>query len=157
MPFISLEAGLKDQGKLDSLASWLDANTLDLAIDLASRQSHAVTAAYAASPADHVGRFACIAVQVAAEFHVPPLALEQFRMELDRYLSGQCRQYAAARREGDLAAPLVWSVPAGTFHQWRLVWSHSLEAQQERRWSRDESLVEGILQQARVGWREALI
>ena len=98
----------------------------------------------------------CVAVQVAVEFLVPPVSVEFFRMGLDLQLSERSVAYAQGRRTGQLAAPLIWTVPSGTFHQWRVAWRHSDQEQRSARWSPHDQWVQSILQQARVGWRDAL-
>jgi hypothetical protein len=126
---------------------------LDQAVDYAARVSHAAVGEFLAAPADITGP-ACPAIEIAVEFFVPPTSAEQFADELERAMVRRSLHYSAARRSG-LAGPLQLQVlPAGAFHQWRKAWTIDATAQHNRRWAADRQLLDGILRQARIGWRE---
>jgi hypothetical protein len=137
----------KDPGTLAELRQ------LDEAVDYAARVSRATVSEFLAAPTAAPGTMPP-AIELAVEFFVPPTSAEVFARELDRALIRRSPAYAAARRAGEVEAIRVQVIPAGTFHQWRSAWKVSPRCQHEQRWSSDRRLLEGLLHQARTGWRE---
>lgn len=127
---------------------------LDEAVDYAARVSRATVSEFLAAPSAAASATPP-AIEVAVEFFVPPTSGDAFARELDRALTRRSLAYAAARRAGEIEAIRVRAIPAGTFHQWRSAWKVSSRAQHEHRWSADRGLLDGLLHQARTGWREA--
>jgi hypothetical protein len=137
----------KDPGTLAELRQ------VDEAVDYAARVSRATVSEFLAAPSAMRGTMPP-AIELAVEFFVPPTSEDEFARELDRALTRRSLAYAGARRAGGVEAIRVRVIPAGTFHQWRSAWKVSSRSQHERRWSSDRRLLDGLLHQARTGWRE---
>jgi hypothetical protein len=126
---------------------------LDEAVDYAARVSRATVSEFLAAPCAVSGTMP-VAIELAVEFFVPPTSDDAFVRELDRALTRRSLAYAAGRRAGDVQTIRVSVIPAGTFHQWRSAWKVSPRLQHDQRWSPDRRLLDGLLHQARTGWRE---
>jgi hypothetical protein len=123
---------------------------LDEAVDYAARVCKAVVGEFLAAPGGGGQR----AMEVAIEFLVPPSSVERFAEELDRAMVRRSLGYSADRREGRTGAAQVTVLPSGAFHQWRAAWRQDARVQRARRWSVTRQFIDGIVQQARTGWRE---
>ena len=128
---------------------------LDRAIDRAGQASAATVARYVAAPGDETDD-APASVEVAVEFFLTPSSLEIFEAHLEKQLVRISRRYARERREGRLGTLLVRSVPAGTFHQWRVARRRMDDVRSAARWTTDYSMLRGIVHQGRIGWSEWL-
>jgi hypothetical protein len=133
-----------------------DSRQIDEAMDYAARVARAIVGEFVAAPAGPAGGPAAASIEVAVEFFVPPASPRQFADELDRALVRRSLAYAAARRSGAVAALTLTVLPPGAFHQWRSAWKVDPRTQHTRRWSDDRTLLDGVLHQARTGWRELL-
>lgn len=120
---------------------------LDAAMAAAAKRTGSTVAVFAAGPAADGA-----SLQVAAEFVVPPVSLGAFAEELDAELSGWAPYRAA--RAGLLGAVDVKPLPAGTFHQWRHIWGRSGRFLADSRLRADRQLLDGVIRQGEVGWRE---
>jgi hypothetical protein len=127
---------------------------LDRATYEAARAVAATVARYAAAPGG--GRGDAGHVEVVVEFLVPPASVEAFARALEAGLRRGSRGYAAARASGAVGPVRVRAVPPGAFHQWRVAWGRGDAELAAARWSDDRDVVEGVLRQAHVGWRELL-
>ncbi len=96
-------------------------------------------------------------IEAAVEFFVPPADIAQFAAALDAQLRKISASYAAGRESGQFAAAVVRPVPPGAFHQWRVAWRRDEEWLRGGRWSADRLLLDAILRQSEVGWRELLL
>jgi len=129
---------------------------LDVAVDGAARAARATVATFVASPIETFfnGRLARTALEIAVEFFIPPAAKEVFAEQLEAQLLCLSDAYAQGRRQGRFAAPLLRSIPAGTFHQWRMARHCDETVQHADRWTRQRRTLNSLLDQARVGFRE---
>ena len=143
----------------DRLAGLFTPDQLDQAMDRAARQARATVAVFAAAPADtwneHCTAGECAAVEFVVEFFVPPPSLEQFHRELEAQLLRLSPDYLRGRSRGVFATCVLRQVSVGTFHQHRVAAKVCGLPPCDRRWSRDRGHVEGVLRQARTGWRES--
>jgi len=64
--------------------------------------------------------------------------------------------YAAARHRGAVLPPSVRPVAMGAFHQWRVAWRRHQATPTDGRWSQARELIDGVLRQSTIGWREHL-
>ena len=140
------------------LADLFTSEQLDTAMDRAARASHATVAVFAAAPVDCRDEktldSGSAAVEFVVEFFVPPSSMDLFHRELESQLLQASLQYADGRYRGEFAACVLHSILVGTFHQYRITCRASAADQRQFRWSRDRILLDGILHQARTGWRE---
>src|SRR5260370_36233252 len=146
------------EARVHRLAEIFTAEQLDAAMDRAGRSAQAVVAAFAAAPTDCsvIGESAngvSAAIEFAIEFLVPPCSLDLFHRELEAQLLRDSVQYVASRYRGEFAPCMVHEIPAGAFHQHRLVWRFAAERQSSLPWSRGRELVDGVLRLARLGRR----
>ena len=140
--------------RLQQLRSAFTAEQLDVAIDRAARSARGTVALFAAAPLDCWDeREGQAAIELVVEFFVPP-ALGHFHRELEAQLLAVSPSYVLGRHQGDFMACILHSIGAGTFHQHRIGEGISAEAQRAGRWSVDRGMVEEVLHQSRVGWRE---
>jgi len=130
-----------------------DLRLLDDAVDFAARMTRATVSEFLAAPSsasNDVGRW----IDVAIEFFVPPCSEACFADELDRAMVRRSMEYSAVRRSG-MAGPVhVLALSPSAFHQWRLAWKVTHQAQHARRWSTDREMLEQVLHYAATGWRE---
>jgi hypothetical protein len=135
------------------LSDLADGRQIDDAIDYAARVCKATVSEFLAAPAcPDAGP--TLRIEFAVEFFVPPADDAAFARELDRALIRRSMSYAGARRSGSVGPLLVTPVPSGAFHQWRFAWNVSSRVQRDHRWSADRGLLDGLLRQASIGWRE---
>jgi hypothetical protein len=135
-------------------SDFADLRQIDEAVDYAARVSKAAVSEFLASPARPDKSPSPAVIELAVEFFVPPGDADAFARELDRALTRRSPAYAAARRAGGVGPMRVTVIPPGAFHQWRSAWNVSPRAQHDHRWSADRQLLDGLLRQALVGWRE---
>lgn len=130
-----------------------DVRQIDEAVDYAARVCKATASEFLAAPSVTTDPTAP-SIDLAVEFFVPPTCVNLFADELDRALARRSMPYAAARRAGDVVPLRVTVIPPGSFHQWRSAWKVLPRAQHDRRWSADRQMLDGLIRQARTGWRE---
>lgn len=145
-------------GAVEHLADLFTSEQLDTAMDRAARASHATVAVFAAAPVNCRDQKsqdgASAAVEFVVEFFVPPSSMDLFHRELESQLLQASTPYVDGRYRGEFAACVLHSILVGTFHQYRITCRTSAAEQRQVRWSRDRILLDGILHQARTGWRE---
>lgn len=144
----------------EHLASLFTSKDLDAAVDQAARFTQATVATFAAAPADtwnencSAGEWP--AIEFVVEFFVPPPSLETFHRELEARLLRLSREYYASRAKGLFAPSVLRCVPAGSFHQYRVTLKRTDAGHAMDRWSASRSFVDGLLHQARIGWRDSV-
>jgi len=126
---------------------------LDEAIDYAARVHRATVGEFVAAPSA-VGAAGLPHIALAIEFFVPPASADQFSDEVDRALVRRSLGYFSARRTEQVRPICLTLLPAGSFHQWRVVWKKDPAIAQENRWSPHRRIYESILHQAATGWNE---
>jgi hypothetical protein len=145
-------------GAVERLSELFTAEQLDAAMDRAAQCSKATVAVFAAAPidcwADQDSASGAVAIEFVVEFFVPPASQELFHRELEAQLLLASPRYVAGRYRGDFGPCGLHSISFGTFHQYRITCRASAADQRESRWCRDRLFVDGILHQARTGWRE---
>lgn len=134
------------------LSEILTADQLAGAIALAAQSTNCVIGEHVAAPRWPIQPLHLESVEAAIDFLVPPLDLPQFAHALDHHLMGLCPAYATHRYGGSLQLPLIQSVPAGTVHQWRHIWKKSHRT--SLGWSCSRDILDGVLHQSQIGWRE---
>ena len=146
------------QSAANRLAAIFTGEQLDAALDSAARAARATVACFAAAPvdcwADHDDATGLATIEFVVEFFVPPPSLDTFHRELEAQLLRTSPRYVTGRYQGEFAPCALQCVGGGTFHQYRVTCRASAADQRETRWSRDRVLLDGILHQARTGWRE---
>jgi len=136
------------------LADYFTVNDLDRAVDQAAQAVRAVVAEFAAVTA--IATDGRPAVELAVEFFVPPATVEFFAAQLDEVLMALSVGYATARHRGAVLPPSVRPVAMGAFHQWRVAWRRNESTILDGRWSKARDLIDGVLRQSMIGWREHL-
>lgn len=157
MPHPDLLPAILPRGTTDQLSELSTAEQLDTAMDRAARCSEATVAVFAAAPIDcwaDPNDKGAAAIEFVVEFFVPPASQELFHRELEAQLLMASPRYVAGRYRGDFGPCGLHSISFGTFHQYRITCRTSAADQREARWSRDRLFLDGILHQARTGWRE---
>ena len=128
---------------------------IDEAMDFAARMTRATVGEFVAAPG-RGGPGELPGIEAAVEFFVPPHSTQAFTLELDRALVRRSMQYNAARRGEQVGAIHLHVMPPGTFAQWRSTFNRCAGSTREARWGSSRELLDGILMQARIGWRELI-
>jgi hypothetical protein len=146
------------QSAVGRLAELFTSEQLDAAMDRAARGSRATVAVFAAAPvdcrADKDIDDSAAAIEFVVEFFVPPTSLDLFHRELEAQLLLASPRYVAGRYRGEFGPCALHNISTGTFHQHRITYASSAADQRQSRWSGDRLFLDGILHQARTGWRE---
>jgi len=148
--------GCARQTHRDRLAELFEVEQLDVAMDRAARCAQATVAVFAAAPLDRSNETESAAIELAIEFFVPPASLELFNRELEAQLLRLNPKYVAGRNRGDFGPCVLRNIPFGAFHQHRVAWRFTADQQRQARWSKDRALLDEVLHQARVGWRDSI-
>lgn len=127
---------------------------LDEAVDYAARVCRGPVSEFVAAP---VPGEPAAGIEVAVEFFVPPADVARFGEELDRAMVRRSLGYSAARRGGRARAVRVTVLPPSAFHQWRAasrIDARGTAGARRVRWSEDRRVIDEVLHQTRIGWRE---
>jgi hypothetical protein len=137
------------------LAGTFTAEQLDMAMDIAARASEAVVSIFAAAPLDCWEKNESVAIEFAVEFMVPPSSLDLFHRGLEAQLHRISPRYLTGRYRGEISLSVLRCIPGGAFHQHRIICGSTADDQRDARWSPDRGLVDEIVHQAQIGWRDS--